>query len=117
MKMRNLIKHRVFISTFLFVYVSFFFSTIYVFEIKNAGIGVGNWEYGFPFIYYNSHCFGGSYIYEGLIGNILFAIILSFLLGLISSYVLQNLLLQFYSKLTSKEFLNKWLKFRQKRYL
>jgi hypothetical protein len=98
--MKKLIKHKIFIGAFLLTYFLFFAITIYVLEIKKSGFGVGSMNYGFPFTYYTSTCFGGDYSWFGLIGNILFAAILSFVSGLIST--------QYWLKFSSPEFRAKW---------
>ncbi len=98
--MKNLIKHKVFISTFLLTYFLFFLITINILDLKRDGIGVGSMDYGFPFIYYSSHCFGGNYFLLGLIGNILVAAIISFLAGLVASH--------FWIKFSSPAFRAKW---------
>lgn len=98
--MKKLIKSKIFIITFLIAYFSFFIVTIFLLEIKREGFGVGHLEYGFPFTYYYSHCWGGYYLWLGLIGNILFAFILSSISGLISSH--------FWLKFSSPEFRQKW---------
>lgn len=102
--MKNLIKSKVFIATFLLTYLSFFVVTMWLFEITRDGFGVGHAEYGYPFGYYYSSCFGGYYLWSGLIGNILFAFVLSFAVGIISSH--------YWLKFSSPEFRQKWyLKF------
>jgi hypothetical protein len=98
--MKNLIKSKIFIVTFLMTYFSFFAFTIWIFEVKRDGVGVGHTEYGYPFIYFRSHCFGGSYDFQGLIGNIFFAFGLSFFVGLFFSH--------FWLKFSSPEFRQKW---------
>lgn len=107
--MKKLVKSRAFISGFLLSYFLFFFLTVYVLDIKTSGFGVGSMNYGFPFTYYHSHCFGGSYSWNGLFGNILFAAIVSFAVGLISSYS--------WRKLSSPQFQTKWSEFRTKWYI
>ncbi len=98
--MNNLIKHKVFISTFLPAYFLFFAITIFILDLKSEGVGVGHLEYGFPFTYYYSHCFGGYYLWFGLIGNILVAAIFSIVIGLVSTH--------FWLKFSSQEFRSKW---------
>ena len=98
--MKNLIKHKVFIAAFLMAYFLFFVITIYVLNLKTGGIGAGSIDYGFPFIYYSSNCYGGSYLWSGLIGNILVAAIISFVTGLVSTH--------FRIKFSSPEFRAKW---------
>lgn len=106
--MKNLIKTKIFISTFLVLYFSFFVLTISILEIKSSGIGVGSMDYGFPFTYYSSHCFGGNYDWTGLIGNILFAAVLSFGIGIFVSFSWSNSLIPFWLKVSSPEFRAKW---------
>jgi hypothetical protein len=98
--MKNLIKHKVFISAFLLTYFLFFVVTIFILDLKKDGFGVGHLEYGFPFAYYYSHCFGGYYLWFGLIGNILVAAGLSIVIGLVSTH--------FWLKFSSPEFRAKW---------
>jgi len=98
--MKRLIKHKVFIGAFLTAYFLFFVTTIFILDLKKSGIGVGSMEYGFPFAYYYSHCFGGYYSWTGLTGNILTAAILSVVIGLISTH--------FWLMLSSPEFRAKW---------
>ena len=98
--MKNLVKSRIFIVSFLISYFAFFILTILVFDIKSSGIGVGSMNYGFPFIYFQSHCFGGNYNWLGLMGNIFFAGILSFIIA----FGVSNLK----EKLSSPEFRAKW---------
>ena len=98
--MNNLIKHRVFIGTFLLAYFLFFVVTIFILDLKSEGFGVGHLEYGFPFTYYYSSCFSGFYLWLGLIGNILVAGIFSFVIGLVSTH--------FWLKFSSSEFRSKW---------
>jgi len=98
--MNNLIKHRVFINTFLLAYFLFFVVTIFILDLKSEGFGVGHLGYGFPFTYYYSSCFSGYYLWLGLIGNILVAGIFSFVIGLVSTH--------FWLKFSSPEFRSKW---------
>ncbi len=115
--MRNLIKHKVFMGIFLVVYFLYFFLTIYILDIKTKGSIIGDVAYGFPFTYLYTHCYGGYYLYTGLLGNMLFAAILGTFIGLTFSYFFQNIIPQIWIKLTSPEFLAKWHRFRQKWYL
>jgi len=98
--MKNLVKSRIFIGAFLVSYFAFFILTIFVFEIKKSGIGVGSMDYGFPFTYFQSHCFGGNYDLQGLIGNVIFAGILSCFIA----FGISNLK----EKFSSPEFRAKW---------
>ena len=98
--MKNLIRHKVFIVSFLMAYFLFFVVTVFALDLKKQGVGVGHLEYGFPFTYYYSHCFGGYYLWLGLIGNILVAGIFSFVIGLVSTH--------FWLKFSSPEFRSKW---------
>jgi len=98
--MKQLIKHRVFIGAFLTAYFLFFVVTISIFDLKKDGFGVGSLEYGFPFVYYYSHCFGGYYSWSGLMGNILTATIFSSVIGLVAAH--------FWLKFSSPEFRAKW---------
>ena len=98
--MKNLIRHKVFIGLFLLTYFLFFVVTIFLFDFKRNGFGVGHFEYGFPFAYYYSNCFGGYYLWAGLLGNILTASIVSFCSGLFFSHL--------WLKASSPEFRAKW---------
>lgn len=101
--MKNLIKHKVFISTFLLTYFLFFALTINLAtpEITAGGaITAGVSNYGFPFTFYTSHCFGGNHFLPGLIGNIMFAAVFSFVGGIVAAL--------FWIKFSSPEFRKKW---------
>src|SRR5215813_12128434 len=102
--MKQLLKSKIFIGTFLLAYFSFFAITIFILEVKGKGYGEGHTEYGFPFTYYHTTCFSAFYSWSGLIGNILFATIISFISGFVSSYL--------WAKLSSPEFQVKLTKFR-----
>lgn len=98
--MKRFIKHKMFIGAFLTAYFLFFVVTVFVLDLKQSGIGVGSMEYGFPFVYYYSHCFGGYYSWFGLTGNILTAVIFSIVIGLAVT--------NFWLKFSSPEFREKW---------
>lgn len=98
--MKKLIKSKLFISVFLITYFLFFVITIFLLDLKSAGIGVGNFDHGFPFTYYHSNHYGGNYLWFGLVGNVLFAAVFSVLIGLISAH--------FWLKFSSPEFRSKW---------
>jgi len=98
--MKNLIKQKVFIAAFLVTYFLFFGLTVFILDLKKQGFGVGHLEYGFPFTYYYSHCFGGYYLWFGLIGNILAAATFSIVIGLVSTH--------FWLRFSSPEFRSKW---------
>lgn len=98
--MKDLIKSKIFISTFLTAYFLFFIITVCIFDFKRKSFGAGNFDYGFPFAYYHSNCFGGDYLWTGLVNNILFAAFLSFGIGLASVI--------FWRKVSSPEFRKKW---------
>lgn len=107
--MRNLIKHKIFISAFLLTYFLFFGITVFLLELKKEGVGIiGHTEYGFPFGYYYSHCWGGHYLWCGLIGNILFATVLSIAIGLASTHFWLKFLLPLWQEISSPEFRSKW---------
>lgn len=106
--MKNILKSKVFIGTFLVTYFSFFILTILVLDIKSEGLGVGHWGHGFPFTYYYSSCWGGAYIWGGLIGNIFTAGILGVAGGVFSVYSWKNHLIPFWQKVSSEEFRTKW---------
>lgn len=76
--MKNLINSKIFIATFLITHFVFSFFTITL----ESGFGTVS-EYGFPYTYYYSTCFGGGYSWMGLVGNIIFATIFSFIVGII----------------------------------
>lgn len=99
--MKRIIKHKTFIGAFLTAYFIFFLITIPVLNLKNDGFGVGSVEYGFPFTYYYSHCFGGYYSWFGLMGNIFTAAIFSVVTGLVVT--------RFWLKFSSPEFRAKWI--------
>lgn len=100
--MRNLIKSKVFIATFLLTYFTFLLATGFIPHqpLWSRSIILGYSEYGFPFAYYISTCFGSYYSWQGLLGNILFAFALSFVIGIIFSH--------FWLKISSSEFRAKW---------
>jgi len=98
--MKRLIKHKVFIGAFLTAYFLFFVITVFILDLKKDGFGVGSVEYGFPFAYYYSHCFGGYYSGLGLMGNILTAAIFSIVVGLVATHL--------WLKFSSPEFRAKW---------
>jgi hypothetical protein len=98
--MKNLIKRKIFIGTFLLTYFLFFIVTVFILDLKRDGVGIGHIEYGFPFVYYYSHCFGGYYLWDGLIGNVLFATVLGLIIGLVMTH--------FGVKFSSPEFRSKW---------
>ena len=106
--MKNLIKQRVFIGAFLASYFLFFVTTVFVLDLKSDGFGVGHVQYGFPFTYYYSNCFGGYYLWIGLSGNILVAAIISGVIGLISAHFWTSWLLPFWQTVSSPEFRAKW---------
>ena len=85
--MKDLIKHPVFIVIYLAGYSGFFVVTILLFDMSSPGFGVGSVDYGFPFVYYSTHCFGENYNLEGLFGNIVFATLISCGLGVFCSGV------------------------------
>jgi len=99
-RMKELIRSRVFIDAFLITYASFFLVTHGILDISGPGVGVGTVNYGFPFTYYVSHCFGGTYISSGLLGNILFAAILGTIIGVFCAYV--------WKTLSSEDFRKRW---------
>lgn len=115
--MKNLTKSKIFISTFLLTYCLFFVITIAVIDVKSAGFGAGHLIYGFPFGYYYSHCFGGNYLWDGLIGNILFATVLGIAVGLVSSHFWINVFPALRLKILSPEFREEWAEFRAKWHL
>ncbi len=102
--MKRLIKHKVFIGAFLTAYfllsVTFAIMTISIFDLRKSGITLGVMEYGFPFTYYTTHCFGSYYSWLGLAGNILTAAFFSFMIALVVT--------RFRLKFSSPDFRAKW---------
>jgi hypothetical protein len=86
--MKNLIKSKVFIGTFLTSYVLFFFVLVpYINEMKKGGLSITYEENGFPFVHYYSHCFGVQVSWFGFVGNVLVATIFSLFIGLIFKFI------------------------------
>lgn len=106
--MKNLIKSKIFIGTFLLTYFLFFIVTVFILDLKIDGFGVGHIAYGFPFTYYYSHCFGGDYIWSGLLENIFVAMVISFITALIVPYLGLNISSAIRAKLSSPEFRARW---------
>lgn len=98
--MKYLIKTTAFAMFFFASYALFFALTLTVFDRVEDGIGVGHTVHGFPFGYYYSSCFGGHYIWSGLIGNAASGAIV----GLVAALGLTH----FWLKLRSPEFRAKW---------
>jgi hypothetical protein len=71
-----------------------------VLDLKKSGPGVGITNHGFPFTHYSTHCYGWTYYWDALIGNILTAAVLSFVIGLAATH--------FWLKFSSPEFRAKW---------
>ena len=105
--MKKRIPTRIFAAAFFLSYFLFFVITIFVLDIKRDGFGIGHIEYSYPFTYYYSHCFGGYFVWTGLIGNCVLAAILSFGAGLIASR-LHSSAAHFWSKFSTPEFRAKW---------
>ena len=99
-KMNELIRSRVFISSFIIAYFSYFLITIRILNISSPGIGVGTVEYGYPFTYYEWTCFGGGYVYSGLFGNILVAALIAAIVGVFIAYV--------WKTVSAEDFRSKW---------
>lgn len=99
-KMRELLRSQVFIDAFLIIYAAFFVVTQGILDISAPGFGVGTVNHGFPFTYFVSSCFGGVYVYSGLLGNILFAAILGTIIGVFCAYV--------WKTLSSEDFRKRW---------
>ena len=70
--MRELIRTKVFGVAFFCAY-SATTTIAWLIEGGNPHIAVGSTYYGFPFTYYESHCFSGGYVVIGLVGNAIFA--------------------------------------------
>ena len=98
--MKRLIRTRVFAVAFFLAYFSYFAVTVFILDISGPGIGVGHSAHGFPFTYYYSHCFGGYYIYSGLLGNAVVAGIVSTIAGLAAVNLRENL--------STPEFRSRW---------
>jgi hypothetical protein len=98
--MKELIRSRVFISSFIIAYFSYFLITISKLNISGPGYGAGSVEYGFPFTYYESRCFGENFYPLGLLGNILFAALIGTIIGIFCAYV--------WKTLASEDFREKW---------
>lgn len=77
----------VFVCSFLIAFLSFLVVTVAVLEVASPGQFVGHVNYGWPFAYYIGTDFGGYYYLPGLVGNVFFAVGLSFVLGLLSSFI------------------------------
>ncbi len=103
--MSKFVKNRMFITVFLAAYFLFFSLTAFV---PYAGIGVGHIQYGFPFTYYYSHCYGGYYLWSGLIGNCLAGAGFSLIAGLFSTYLWLSWLMPLWEEVSSPEFRAKW---------
>jgi hypothetical protein len=99
-KMKELIRSRVFISSFIIAYFSYFLVTIWILKIARPGFGVGTVDYGYPFAYCGSACFGESFYPLGLLGNILFAALIGTIVGVFCAYV--------WKTLASEDFRSKW---------
>ncbi len=97
--MKNLLRNRIFIATFLLTYFSFFAITMWLFEFRSHDVATTT-NYGFPFTYFRSTCFGGNYIWQGFAGNIVFSLGMSFVAGSLFSSIK--------TKLSSPEFRSKW---------
>ncbi len=106
--MKNLIKHKIFIAAFLLTYFLFFVITVFILEVKKDGFGIGYVDYGFPFAYYHTTCFSAYYSWDGLIGNLLVATVLSVVIGLVSTHFWLKFLLPLWRKISSPEFRSKW---------
>ncbi len=85
--MRQLIRSRVFAAGFFLSYGIFFILTMGVFDFTGEGGGVGHTVHGFPFAYYYSSCFGGDYLWYGLVGNVLFGSLVGLLIGLMAAFI------------------------------
>ena len=77
MKITEIARKPIFIEVFVAVYFGFFILTMGILNVRRPGFAVGSTEYGFPFTYYQSHCFGGEYVYSGLLLNVMTALVLA----------------------------------------
>ena len=98
--MKRLVKTKIFAFAFFATYFTFFFVTVFLLDIKRDGFGEGSLEFGFPFAYYHSTCFGGGYFWTGLAGNMIVAAVLSCGAGLAAACA--------WSRISSPEFRAKW---------
>jgi len=94
------VRSRIFAAAFFVSYFAYFYITIFMLDIQRPGFGVGHVEYGFPFTYYYSHCFGGYYVWFGLVGNSIIASVVSSGIGFAAFAV--------WAKISSPEFRSKW---------
>ncbi|NNE68137.1 MAG: hypothetical protein HKN33_16355 [Pyrinomonadaceae bacterium] len=108
MKLTDILCSRGFIAAFLIGYFGFFVLTIGILEVQGPGFAAGWVEYGFPFTYYISTCFGGDYISMGLLGNVLFAVILSGVTSLIINVIWCNVIKRSIDSFDSDAFRKKW---------
>jgi hypothetical protein len=106
--MKKMVESRIFIAAFLLTYFSFFLISVVILDLKSEGLGAGHFAHGFPFTYFYSHCFGGYYLWFGLLGNIGAAAALAFAAGLSAVYLHRNLFLPFRRKVAADEFRRKW---------
>lgn len=106
--MKDLVRHKAFIFSFLLSYFGYFLLTVVILEVRQPQIGAGNAAYGYPFVYLYTSCYGGYYSYLGLLGNILFAAVLGTIVGLLFSYLWKNLFVPAWTKVTSDEFRTKY---------
>ncbi len=90
--MKKLLKTKVFIGTFLTVYFLFFAWIWFVPTPQTGDVFVaGLTQYGFPFVHYYTGCYSFGYYWAGFFGNAIFALIFSFVIGLIVSFVWQKM--------------------------
>jgi hypothetical protein len=97
--MKRLIKTKVFGVAFFASYIAAVIAAWSV-EGWNPSIGVGSTNYGFPFTYYSSHCFGGGYVVPGLLGNAAFGCLIATGFAFAASNM--------WTKFSSPEFRTKW---------
>jgi hypothetical protein len=98
--MRERLSSKGFAFSFFATYFAFVLITMYVFDFSSPGLGIGHTEHGFPFTYYYSHCFGGTYIWSGIFANLTIGGALSFLVALGVELLTKNL--------SSPEFRKRW---------
>lgn len=107
-KLTGLLRSKVFITGFLAAYTTFFVLTLFIYPSNGRGFGVGTVYYGYPFTYYFSTCFSGGYLYTGLFGNILFAAVISLLMGMFATLIADRLVKPACRFVASEEFHRKW---------
>ena len=91
---------KAFAVSFFASYFVFVVATMHLFDFSSPGLGIGHTEHGFPFTYYYSHCFGGTYVWTGLFANLT--------IGAAFSSVVALGIKTFKGNLSSSEFRKRW---------